>query len=106
MTPDEVRVFAFGKPRFGRRGYNEDEVDAFLDLIAEALAGKNILTPDDIHYVEFTIMPIGMRSYDQVQVDAFLDDAEEALIAMRRAKQPEPQPEPEPVQDRRKWFGR
>jgi DivIVA domain-containing protein len=49
MTPDEVRAIAFGKPRFGRRGYNEDEVDAFLDLIAEALAGRNILTADDIH---------------------------------------------------------
>lgn len=105
MTPDEVRVFCFGKPRFGRRGYNEDEVDAFLDLIAEALSGKNILTADDIHYVEFTIMPIGMRSYDQGQVDAFLDDAEAALNAMRGKAQPVAEPEPEP-EERRRWFGR
>ena len=105
MTPDEVRVFCFGKPRFGRRGYNEDEVDAFLDLIAEALAGRNILTPDDIHYVEFTIMPMGMRSYDQGQVDAFLDEAEEALVALRRPEEPVYEDDPAP-ESRRKWFGR
>lgn len=103
MTPDEVRAIAFGKPRFGRRGYNEDEVDAFLDLIAEALAGRNILTPDDIHYVEFTIMPIGMRSYDQAQVDLFLDEAEAALVELRN---PRPAVEEQPPPGRRKWFGR
>ena len=106
MTPEEVRSIAFGKPRFGRRGYNEDEVDAFLDLIAEALAGRNILTPDDIHYVEFTIMPVGMRSYDQAQVDLFLDEAEAALVELRTPQQEvaeEPQRRP---QGTRKWFGR
>ncbi|MEU4247020.1 DivIVA domain-containing protein [Amycolatopsis sp. NPDC026612] len=104
MTPEYARSIAFGKPRFGRRGYNEDEVDAFLDLIAEALAGRNILTPDDIHYVEFTIMPVGMRSYDQAQVDLFLDEAEAALVALRN---PQPVAEAEkPPQGPRKWFGR
>lgn len=105
MTPEEVRATAFGKPRFGRRGYNEDEVDAFLDLIAEALAGRNILTPDDIHYVEFTVMPVGMRSYDQAQVDLFLDEAEEALVALRNPRPVEVE-EPQRPQGPRKWFGR
>lgn len=103
MTPEEVRSIAFGKPRFGRRGYNEDEVDAFLDLIAEALSGRNILTPDDIHYVEFTIMPVGMRSYDQGQVDLFLDEAEAALVELRN---PRPVAEQQPPPGPRKWFGR
>ena len=108
MTPDEARSIAFGKPRFGRRGYNEDEVDAFLDLIAEALAGRNILTPDDIHYVEFTIMPVGMRSYDQAQVDLFLDEAEAALVELRTPPPPPPTEAEEPPrpQGTRKWFGR
>ncbi|WUH88622.1 DivIVA domain-containing protein [Amycolatopsis sp. NBC_00438] len=80
-------------------------MDAFLDLIAEALAGRNILTADDIHYVDFTIMPIGARSYDQAQVDMFLDEAEAALVALRN-------PAPPPVAEDgappgpRKWFGR
>src|SRR3954465_13191397 len=106
MTPEEVRAIAFGKPRFGRRGYNEDEVDAFLDLVAEALAGRNILTPDDIHYVEFTIMPVGMRSYDQAQADLLLPEAEAAVVELRtpppRAVADEPQRPP----STRKWFGR
>jgi DivIVA domain-containing protein len=105
MTPDEVRAIAFGKPRLARRGYDEDQVDAFLDLIAEALDGRNILTPDDIHYVEFTIMPIGARSYDQAQVDLFLDEAEEALIQLRTPPPPAVVEERRP-QGTRKWFGR
>jgi DivIVA domain-containing protein len=105
MTPDEVRAIAFGKPRFGRRGYDEDQVDAFLDLIAEALAGRNILTADDIHYVDFTITPIGARSYDQAQVDMFLDEAEAALIALRNPPPP-PVAGDGPPQGPRKWFGR
>jgi DivIVA domain-containing protein len=105
MTPDEARSIAFGKPRLGRRGYNEDEVDAFLDLIAEALAGRNILTPDDIHYVEFTIMPVGMRSYDQAQVDLFLDEAEAALVELRNPR-PAVVEEQQRPQGPRKWFGR
>jgi DivIVA domain-containing protein len=106
MTPEEVRAIAFGKPRFGRRGYNEDEVDAFLDLIAEALAGRNILTADDIHYVEFTIMPVGMRSYDQAQVDLFLDEAEASLVEMRNPPPPPPVVEDQRPPGPRKWFGR
>jgi DivIVA domain-containing protein len=105
MTPDEVRAIAFGKPRFARRGYDEDQVDAFLDLIAEALAGRNILTADDIHYVEFTIMPIGARSYDQAQVDLFLDEAEDALIQLRNPPPP-PMVEDQRPEGTRKWFGR
>ncbi|RSM42039.1 DivIVA domain-containing protein [Amycolatopsis balhimycina DSM 5908] len=106
MTPEEARSVAFGKPRIGRRGYNEDEVDAFLDLVAEALAGRNILTPDDIHYVEFTIMPVGMRSYDQAQVDLFLDEAEAALVELRTPPPPAVADEPQRPPSTRKWFGR
>jgi DivIVA domain-containing protein len=37
MDPDQVHNVAFNKPAIGMRGYNEDEVDAFLDLIAAQL---------------------------------------------------------------------
>ncbi|MFD9889634.1 DivIVA domain-containing protein [Amycolatopsis sp. NPDC059027] len=88
MTPDEVRGVSFGKPPFGRRGYNEDEVDAFLDLVAQALAGRNTLTPWDVHNVEFSKPPLGMRAYHMRQVDAFLDDVEEELWRLRDAPPP------------------
>jgi DivIVA domain-containing protein len=32
-TPEQVRNTAFSQPPIGNRGYNEDEVDAFLDLV-------------------------------------------------------------------------
>jgi DivIVA domain len=31
LTPADIRNVAFGKPPLGRRGYDEEEVDAFLD---------------------------------------------------------------------------
>ena len=33
VTPEQVRNIAFGKPPMGKRGYNEDEVDWFLDEV-------------------------------------------------------------------------
>src|ERR1700709_93219 len=38
LTPADVRNVAFSKPPIGKRGYNEDEVDAFLDLVEAELA--------------------------------------------------------------------
>ncbi|VFA88372.1 DivIVA domain [Gordonia paraffinivorans] len=37
LTPDDVHHVAFGKPPIGRRGYNEDQVDAFLDDVEATL---------------------------------------------------------------------
>ncbi len=38
LTPADVHNVAFSKPPIGKRGYNEDEVDAFLDLIEAEMA--------------------------------------------------------------------
>ncbi|MFC5332916.1 DivIVA domain-containing protein [Mycobacterium branderi] len=37
LTAADVRGVAFNKPPIGRRGYNEDEVDAFLDRVEKEL---------------------------------------------------------------------
>jgi len=37
LTPERVRNVAFSKPPLGTRGYNEYEVDAFLDRVEEQL---------------------------------------------------------------------
>ncbi|MBV9143909.1 MAG: DivIVA domain-containing protein [Pseudonocardiales bacterium] len=37
LTPADVHNVAFSKPPIGKRGYNEDEVDAFLDLVESEL---------------------------------------------------------------------
>ena len=38
LKPVDVRNVAFGKPPIGRRGYDESEVDAFLDRVEETLS--------------------------------------------------------------------
>jgi DivIVA domain-containing protein len=38
LTPAQVRGVAFNKPPRGKRGYHEDEVDAFLAVVAAELA--------------------------------------------------------------------
>lgn len=38
LTPVDVQNVTFSKPPLGKRGYHEDEVDAFLDLVQAELA--------------------------------------------------------------------
>lgn len=38
LTPADVRNVAFSKSSIGKRGYREDEVDVFLDLVGAELA--------------------------------------------------------------------
>jgi DivIVA domain-containing protein len=38
LTPAQLRGLTFGKPPIGKRGYDEDEVDAFLELVEAELA--------------------------------------------------------------------
>lgn len=76
LTADDIHNVAFSKPPIGQRGYNMDEVDAFLAIVADCFrvdprAAR--LTPIDIHNVAFSKPPIGQRGYNEDQVDAFLD---------------------------------
>lgn len=51
LTPADVHNVAFKKPSIGKRGYDEDEVDAFLDLVEAELSRlieeNNALTSGD-----------------------------------------------------------
>jgi DivIVA domain-containing protein len=38
LMPADVHNVAFSKPRIGKRGYDEDEVDAFLDVVEAEIA--------------------------------------------------------------------
>src|SRR3954466_4527457 len=38
LTPAEVHNVAFKKPPIGKRGYDEEEVDAFLDIVEVELS--------------------------------------------------------------------
>jgi len=88
VTPEDVHNVAFSKPRIGQRGYNEDEVDAFLNRVATALrdpAAKGGVTPADIRNVAFSKPPFGKRGYSEDEVDAFLDRVAAALVGPRES---------------------
>jgi len=74
ITGDEVRGAIFRKPPLGKRGYDRDQVDAFLQRVAAALDGSDSLTEAEVHNVVFG-KPTGMldRGYDEEEVDALLD---------------------------------
>jgi len=75
MTPSEIHYIAFRKPPFGKRGYDEDDVDAFLDKLERFFKspGSQELSVDDVRNVVFRKPPIGKRGYDTGDVDDFLD---------------------------------
>src|SRR5437016_696953 len=83
ITAADVSAAAFGKPPFGKRGYDEGEVDDFLRRVADTLAmapGGARVTSADVHDVAFRKPRLGSsRGYDEDEVDAFLDLVEAEL---------------------------
>jgi DivIVA domain-containing protein len=87
LTPADVHNVAFSKPPIGKRGYNEDEVDAFLDLIEAELARLLEENNDLRQQVE--------------QLDQQLDAARTDLDNARSAPTPVAQRGPEDMPSRR-----
>lgn len=81
LTPEDVRDVAFSKPPLGKRGYNEDEVDAFLEVVETTLRdpASSRLTAADVHNVVFAKPPRGKRGYNADEVDAFLELIEQQI---------------------------
>jgi DivIVA domain-containing protein len=78
MSSWDVRNVVFSKPRFGTRGYDQEEVDAFLDIIALAFDGTGKANPASmVHNVAFKKPQIGKRGYNKKEVDEFLHRIEE-----------------------------
>jgi DivIVA domain-containing protein len=66
LTPADVRTVRFERGP----GYDVDEVDAFLDRVAQALTGRGGLTADQVRDVVFASRKHGYQPRD---VDEFLD---------------------------------
>lgn len=64
LTPEMVHNIAFKKPPLGKRGYDEEEVDAFLDIVELAIAGRSSLTSAEVRNVAFIKPPLGKRGYE------------------------------------------
>jgi DivIVA domain-containing protein len=65
-----------------RPGYNQEEVDAFLDAIRDTFLGIRApsLTPDEIRNIQFSTTRL-RPGYDEEEVDDFLDEAGSKLAA-------------------------
>ncbi|GAA3855324.1 hypothetical protein GCM10022243_20930 [Saccharothrix violaceirubra] len=79
LTARDVRTVAFGKPPRGRRGYQESQVDKFLDRVENALLGQDDLSARDVREIRFSRPVFGRRGYDETEVDAFLARVERQL---------------------------
>jgi DivIVA domain-containing protein len=92
LTAKQVEWVTFAKaPIVGKRGYDEDEVDAFLRRVKAELQHPAVhgLTPQQIHDVTFSKAPTRKRGYDDMDVDAFLDLVEEHLRARQSGSAPQ-----------------
>ncbi|PXY17707.1 cell division protein DivIVA [Prauserella sp. PE36] len=89
VTSDDVRDIRFPEAPFGTRGYNEVQVDAFLDRIAATLDGEDDVSAAEVHDVAFRLTPLAKRGgYDQTAVDTFLRAVETTLAARSGAAAP------------------
>ncbi|MCP2246241.1 DivIVA domain-containing protein [Lentzea aerocolonigenes] len=66
LRPNEVRSKTF---RRKKQGYDPGQVNEFLLIIADALAGRIRLNPDHVRTVRFATVPNG---YDPLSVDGVL----------------------------------
>ena len=81
LTPADVHNVAFSKPPIGKRGYNEDEVDAFLDLVEAELA-RLIEENDDLRE------QVSQLEQRLGNAQADLEDARSRPPAMGRVRPP------------------
>lgn len=76
LTAADVHDVAFSKPPMFKRGFDEDEVDAFLERVEAALRDRTArggVTSAELHDVRFSKPPMGKRGYNEDEVEAFLE---------------------------------
>jgi DivIVA domain-containing protein len=79
-----VRAVVFAKPQIGKRGYNEDDVDALMERIVARLEGRGRLTAKDVQQARFSKPEIFKRGYREDVVDEFLEQAVATIEALDR----------------------
>jgi DivIVA domain-containing protein len=93
LSPDDVRRIAFRKAPFGRRGYDEEQVDVLLDQVESDLRARHTggpvvrvrLTARDVHDAAFSHPPRGKRGYNEEEVDAFLHQIQKTFADLDQA---------------------
>lgn len=82
VTAEEVRLVEFPRPWRRAKGYDESEVDAFLDRIEATLLRHDTVSAEDVLAVRFSPKQRGKPGYLATSVDAFLEKV--ALDLVRR----------------------
>jgi DivIVA domain-containing protein len=85
LTPSDVRRVRFRAATPDTRGYDEPEVDAFLERVANTLDGKDRLTAQDVRAPRLTAGKRRRGGYRADDVDAFLD---EVALALEQGSRP------------------
>jgi len=89
ITAAEVRETRFSSPPRSRRGYDSEEVDKFVELIATRLDTGEGLSSNDVYRAQFRKAPLLMsRGYDPEEVDTFL---ERILTELQRQEEGTPE---------------
>ncbi|MFT7839576.1 DivIVA domain-containing protein [Saccharothrix sp. BKS2] len=84
LSARDLRQVAFHRPPPGRPGYDEGQVDAFLDRIEETLLGRDDVTERDVRRVRFRP---ALPGYHAAEVDAFMDLVADTLGSTPQRRQ-------------------
>jgi DivIVA domain-containing protein len=93
LTPADVRAVAFNRAAIGRRGYHEDEVDSFLELVEEELdrlikqVQPPTAQPEDTPVQPAEVQPAGEaagHTNDSLQAIRLLQAAEETATRLTK----------------------
>ncbi|MGW3471477.1 DivIVA domain-containing protein [Saccharopolyspora sp. NPDC000995] len=87
LTSEAIGSVVLSGSTAGKCGYDEAQVDDFLDRVAATLRGTDTLTSKDVQAVVFREQPVGGAGYDQAEVESLLD-----LIADRLDSDAPPAP--------------
>jgi DivIVA domain-containing protein len=78
----DVRHTKFGRPRVGQRGYDAEEVDAFLDVVLAACEQRQAIDPAAVRTVAFHQSRSRGTGYAERDVDAFLSYVERRMARL------------------------
>ncbi|MER7281424.1 DivIVA domain-containing protein [Dactylosporangium sp. NPDC000244] len=84
LTPADVQALRFAKAPFGKRGYDEDEVDQFLDVVAQTL----IALQDELATLRASASPdtsYGTSAAAETEMLAELDRIKQRLTRLEAA---------------------
>ncbi|GAA1709653.1 hypothetical protein GCM10009765_68640 [Fodinicola feengrottensis] len=86
-TPDQFAAMidkaAFRGPAQGMRGYDEGDVDTFLNWVSNRCLTGVFVLPAEIQNVSFSKPQLGRRGYAEQEVDEFLDWMQAAVTALQ-----------------------